>query len=338
MSTSSFQVYFYNFNNQIIEYITSGLSIKMTIPAKFSALSLVTNNTVNSALTTLTVTFNVPSLSYQNNTFLVLTFPSVISLTNVLCSPISSNILAINQCLVDANSVKILISYSSLSIFTSTRVSIDPYNNYPSLEPYPIQVDLYGDSFQQSKLCSNINSLINLQNSQLNIIGISSYSFSNPALLLSSSNLLINFANASSTSFKTMTIKFPPDFGLASAGCSAPSQVTCSLVLGSNMFSLTTSSVFSFPFTATLTNILTTAYSPSSYIFVQTFSSTGYQMDSNSDMYFATTCTLPCRTCQSAVQTSICMSCYSNSSLIQVSGAIYLNGTSCSSRCGFGYY
>jgi hypothetical protein len=64
MPTSSFQVYFYNSNNQMVEYITSGLTIQMTTPAKFSALSLTTNNTVNSALTSLLVTFNVPSLTY----------------------------------------------------------------------------------------------------------------------------------------------------------------------------------------------------------------------------------------------------------------------------------
>jgi hypothetical protein len=267
-----------------------------------------------------------------------LTFPSIISLSNVVCAALSNNILAINQCLVNANTVKILMSYSSLSIFTSTKLSVGPYNNYPSLEPYSIQVDLYGDTFQQSKICSNINSPISLQNLQLNSIGISSYNFNNPSFLLTASNLLINFANASSTSFTSMTIKFPPDFGLTSAGCSAPSQIICTLVAASNMFSLTTSSVFSFPFTVTLTNLITTAYSPSSYVFVQTFSSTGYQMDSNSDVYFATTCTLPCRTCQSTSQTSTCLSCYSNSSLSQVSGAIYLNGTACSSHCGLGYY
>jgi hypothetical protein len=133
MATSSFQANLYNSDNQIVEYITSGLTVQMTIPARFSALSFVVNNTVNSALSSLTVTFNVPSLAYQNNTMLVLTFPSIVGLINVVCSAISSNILAINQCLVNSNSVRMLISYNSLSIFTSTRISIGPYNNYPSL-------------------------------------------------------------------------------------------------------------------------------------------------------------------------------------------------------------
>jgi hypothetical protein len=104
------------------------------------------------------------------------------------------------------------------------------------------------------------------------------------------------------------------------------------------MFSLTTSSTFSFPFAVTLTNIVTPAYSPSSYVYIQTFSAAGYQMDSNADIFFATTCTLPCKTCQSSIQSSLCTSCYTNTSLSQVSGAIYLNGSACASHCGTGYY
>jgi hypothetical protein len=92
------------------------------------------------------------------------------------------------------------------------------------------------------------------------------------------------------------------------------------------------------PFSITITNLITTAYTPSSYIYLQTFSSTGYQMDSNQNIAFTTTCTLPCKTCQSASQSSICTSCYSNSSLNQVGGAIYLNGSLCSSFCSSGYY
>jgi hypothetical protein len=337
ISTTSFQIYFYNVNNQLVEYITSGLSVQMTTAASFSALSIIPNNTVNSALTSLSVTFNVPSLAYQNNTMLVLTFPSIISLSNIVCGIISSNILAINQCSIYSNTVKVYFSYNSLSTSTSTKLSIGPYDNFPSLQSYSIQADLYGDSFGQSKLCSNANSPITLYNTRLGVTGVSSFSFSN-AVLFSSSNMIINFANSSSSLFSSMTIKFPPDFGLTSAGCSVPSQVSCSVSISENMLNLTSSFSFSFPFTVTLTNILTTPYSPSSYIFVQTFSSSGYQMDSNSDVYFSTACTLPCLHCQSTAQPSVCTSCYSNASLSQISGAIYLNGSTCSSTCGLGYY
>lgn len=190
----------------------------------------------------------------------------------------------------------------------------------------------------QSKLCSNVGNPFILQNLQLGSIGVSSFSFNNPVFLSSTSNLLITFSNASSTLFTSMTIKFPPDFGLNSAACSVPSQISCSLVVANNMFNLTTSTAFSFPFSVTMTNLVTPPYSPSSYIYVQTFSSTGYQMDANSDVIFSTTCALPCRTCQSLSQPSVCLTCYTNGSLSQVSGAIYLNGTVCTSRCGFGYY
>lgn len=139
----------------------------MTTAANFAALSLTTNNTVNSALTSLSITFNVPSASYQNNSYLVVTFPSVINLNNVLCTSISSNILAITTCSILSNTVKMLISLNSISTSTNTKISLGPYNNYPSLQPYTIQVDLYGDSFQISKLCSNANSLTTLTNTQL---------------------------------------------------------------------------------------------------------------------------------------------------------------------------
>ena len=167
MPTTSFQVFYYNSNNLLIEYITSGLSIQMTTAANFAALSLTPNSTVNSALTSLSVSFNVPSASYQNNSYLVVTFPTAISLTNIFCSTISSNILAITSCSIYSNTVKMMISFNSISTSTNTRLSLGPYNNYPSLQPYTIQVDLFGDSFQISKLCSNANSLTTLTNTQL---------------------------------------------------------------------------------------------------------------------------------------------------------------------------
>lgn len=139
----------------------------MSTAANFAALSLTPNNSVNSALTSLSVSFNVPSATYQNNSYLVVTFPSVISLTNILCSVISSNILAITSCSIYSNTVKMMISFNSVSTSINTKLSLGPYNNYPSLQPYTIQIDLYGDSFQISKLCSNANSLTTLTNTQL---------------------------------------------------------------------------------------------------------------------------------------------------------------------------
>lgn len=132
MPTASFQLKLYNSNNQLIEYIISGLSVRMTTAASFSALSLIPSNSINSAVTTLKVTFNVPSTSYQNNTLLVITLPSVIELSGISCTAISSNIQSINSCTTISNKIKVFIVYSLLSTMASTVIEVGTYNNYPS--------------------------------------------------------------------------------------------------------------------------------------------------------------------------------------------------------------
>jgi proprotein convertase subtilisin/kexin type 5 len=59
-------------------------------------------------------------------------------------------------------------------------------------------------------------------------------------------------------------------------------------------------------------------------------------MDSNTNVKFTTSCTLPCKTCNSTSQPTVCTSCYSNTSL--VSGQTILSGNSCTSFCPTGYY
>lgn len=90
----------------------------------------------------------------------------------------------------------------------STQLAIGPYNNYPSLQPYTIQVDLYQDMFETSKLCSNANSLQTLQNTQNGAITISSNSF-NPNTLLTSANFALTIQSASSTTFSYFVITLP---------------------------------------------------------------------------------------------------------------------------------
>ena len=131
--TSSFQLLIYNSNNQLIEYATSGLSYRVTIAANFYSLSLTPNNTINSALTSLDITFNVASTTYTNNSVLVVTFPSSISMNAVLCTPLSSNILAIISCSPNSNEIKIQYSYNALSTTTNTAIRFGPYVNFFSL-------------------------------------------------------------------------------------------------------------------------------------------------------------------------------------------------------------
>lgn len=119
----------------------------MTTAASFSALSITPSNTINSAITTLRVTFNVPSTTYQNNTLLVISLPSIISLSSITCTAISNNIQAITSCTTISSKIKVFIVYSSLTTLTSTVIEVGTYNNYPSLEAYTVQVDLFGDTF-----------------------------------------------------------------------------------------------------------------------------------------------------------------------------------------------
>jgi hypothetical protein len=105
----------------------------MTTAASFSALSLTPSNSINSAVTTLRVTFNVPSTTYQNNTVLVITLPSIIALSSITCTAISSNIQGISSCTTISNKIKLLIVYGLLSTLTSTVIEVGTYNNYPSI-------------------------------------------------------------------------------------------------------------------------------------------------------------------------------------------------------------
>jgi len=205
--TSSFGVYLYNSLNQVIEYVNSGLTYQVTIAANFYSFSLIPNNTINSGPTALTVSFNVPGTTYNNNTLLILIFPSEINILSSGCSPLSTNILSLS-CSVNSNNFQVQLVYSYLSTNTSTQLSIQTYNNYPSLKPYTIQVDLYQDMYMQYKLCSNANSLSPLQNTQVGSIYLASYSFSSTTLL-TSSNLHVNMNATSSITFSYLVITLP---------------------------------------------------------------------------------------------------------------------------------
>ncbi len=93
---------------------------------------------------------------------------------------------------------------------------------------------------------------------------------------------------------------------------------------------------FVFPFQVTLQNVLTPKSSPSSKVFLETYTSDSYLIDRNSDIIFATACTLPCKGCVSATQPSQCTSCYSDPTL--VSNLVILSGSTCTSACPIGQY
>lgn len=224
-----------------------------------------------------------------------------------------------------------LLVYNSLDTSKTTQFLVAPYSNYPTLQPYTIAVDLYQDIYQLSKLYSNANSLASFQNLQAGVITLASSSFTN-AILAASTNLNIQISATKSSSFSYITISFPYEFGVSGVGCSLPSGITCT-IQGSNVI-VNSSTFFSLPLIFTINNLTAPSFSPSSNIYIQTMSSTNYVMDSNTQIFFTTSCTLPCKTC--STPTTSCLSCYTNSSL--VAAQIYFSNASCVSVCGNGFY
>jgi hypothetical protein len=112
--TTSFQIQLLNLNNQIIEYVNSGLTYQVTGAADFNTLSLVLNNTQNSAHSLLSVSFSVKLPLYISGSVMVISFPSQISLQAITCNIISSNLGSIS-CSKSTNSMQVTFTYNSLS-------------------------------------------------------------------------------------------------------------------------------------------------------------------------------------------------------------------------------
>jgi hypothetical protein len=328
-ATSSFGVFLVNTLGQTVEYQTSGVTFACTQAASFYSLNLLANNSVNSAPTSLSVSFRITASSYTNSSLLVLTFPSLVNIQLANCLAVSGNLASVS-CSSNANKLQALLLYSSLDTATATQFTLAPYTNYPSLQPFTLQVDLFASIGQTSKLNSDS---VSFQNTGVGAITVASSSFSNPTLF-SNTNLNFQIGAVSGLPFSYLMVSFPGEFGTASASCSLPSGLSCSLS-GSSL-NITASTSFSLPLTVAISNLVSPSISPSSNVYLQTFSSSGYLMDSSTAIYFQTSCTLPCKGCSSFSQPSVCTSCYSNSSL--VSGQIYLNSSACVAVCSAGLF
>lgn len=193
-------------------------------------------------------------------------------------------------------------------------------------------VELFADIFQNSKLCTNSNAPASFQNTAVGSITVSSSSFSNP-VLLEASNLNFEISSVQGYPFSYLVVSFPAEFGIASTTCSFPAGIICTIQGTSIVINSTTT--IALPLVGAINNIIAPGFSPSSNIYLQSFSSTAYTMDSNTQIYFAAACTLPCRGCSSS-QPASCTSCYSNAALVQ--GQIYLSNSSCVSVCGLQLY
>ena len=167
---------------------------------------------------------------------------------------------------------------------------------------------------------------------------LGSYSFSN-RVLFEDSNLYIDLVETDYRGFSFLVVRFPSEFAINPGGCILPSGYTCAINQTNydNSFVITVASgSFVFPFQFTLRNILTPKFTPSSKVYLETYTSDSYLIDRNSDILFATACTLPCKGCVSAVLSSQCTSCYSDPTL--VSNLVILSGNSCRSVCPIGQY
>lgn len=202
--TTSFGITILNAQHQTVEYLTAGLSFQVSSPAPFFSLTLRPNNTQNSALTLLVVNFNIASTSHVNNSLLALTFPSSVNLQLVTCLQLSANLRSVS-CSLSGSRLQIQLAFSDLSPSIATEVQISGYRNFPSLDPFTVSVDLFEDTFQQSKLCTGS---VQLQNTQVGSLTLTSYTFSS-ATLKTLSNLNIILANASSSSFTLLALSFP---------------------------------------------------------------------------------------------------------------------------------
>lgn len=292
---------------------------------------MIPNNTVNSAPTSLTVKFLIAATQYTNSSLLVITFPTLINIQLASCTPTSANLVAVS-CSANSNKLQAILTYNALGTSTSTIFTVAPYSNYPSLSPYSFTAELFADMFQTSKLCTNANSPLSLQNTAVGGITLASSSFS-ATVLAENTNLNFKISSVSGYPFSYLVVSLPNEFATTSVSCSLPAGLTCTKL--NNAITINSSTTIALPLIATLNTVTAPAFSPSSNIYLQTFSSSNYLMDSNTDIYFQTGCTLPCRTCSVGFPAS-CLSCYTNSALVQ--GQIYLNTSACVSICGSGLY
>jgi hypothetical protein len=275
--TSSFGVYLLNSLDQVVEYQSAGLTFTCSQAANFYAINMILNNTVNSAPTSLSVSFSITASNYVNSSLLAITFPALINIQLASCSALSSNLVSVS-CSANGNKLQALLSYSSLSTSTSTQFTVSPYLNYPSLQPYTLTADLYADIYQNSKLCTNVNTPSFFQNTAVGQITLASSSFSN-SILMESTNLNFQVSAVRGYPFGYLVVSFPHEFGVSTATCSLPAGITCT-VQGSSVVINSTTSI-SLPLVAAINGLTVPSFSPSSSLYLQTFTSTGYLMDSN---------------------------------------------------------
>lgn len=112
------------------------------------------------------------------------------------------------SCSVNGQDLQAILVYTSASTSTATEFAISGYKNYPSLEGYTLQVELFADLFKNSKLCTNSHALANLKNMAVGSITLGTYSFSS-TILLAATNLNFQIVSTDGASFSSLKMTFP---------------------------------------------------------------------------------------------------------------------------------
>jgi hypothetical protein len=199
--------------------------------------------------------------------------------------------------------------------------------NYPSIQQYTVSVALNIGAF------SIAYETYPLTNTMPNQITISSYSFSN-TILKNSSDLSIQLVPTTPlSSTDILQFVFPTQFSISSLTCALPSQLSCSI--SSQTVTITSTSSYSSSISVTFGGIMNPSTSPSSSIFIETYTQDHYLKDRDYSVKFVTACELYCRTCQST-NSSYCMSCYTDATI--ANGNTVLSGGVCTSACTPGFY
>jgi hypothetical protein len=82
---------------------------------------------------------------YQNQSMLILNFPTAIQFLSISCLKMSTNLILVS-CIQISNKVKVTLQYNQLSTLYSTKFSIEAYKNYPYLQEYSIEANLYNSN------------------------------------------------------------------------------------------------------------------------------------------------------------------------------------------------
>jgi hypothetical protein len=327
--TSTFKLYLVYSDGTRSEQLTDGLFFAATNPSAFSVLQVTSNSSQNYHNPTSFVVSVTTPFPLQNSTVLKITFPNVMS-TTATCTAVSSS-LQTPVCTNNSNILSIVLQFNTSPV-TSVVISLDNMINYPSLASYSVMVSLLS-----SDLIYQISQgTYSLQNQLPNSITLNSWSFSSNIMKDSSSSLSIDMKLTVPLGISDyVLITFPSQFILTNPTCTLTNQLACIYPTSQTIKITATGAIFPSQIVVSISGITNPAVSPSSNVFLESYTSSNNLCDQDYTIQFSTICLGYCRTCLTT-NTSYCLSCYTDSTL--VSGNIFLSNNNCTSNCLPKYY